>query len=240
MLLNKSQPGPPRISQHQQGAGDLQIKHSHYLWPPNHAPLTAAPVPLIFIAATTRKGRDEESIRYDIVHQSFFVFFWTELREGFLPAFLSFSADIMWSASKPELPPCQILPFINKSREERDTLITGVYYGSCIITLRSRVYQSGFYEKKKKRLHIAQKLHSRYALQESISNYNQTNYIFGYFWDKTLSKSHLNLWVSYLSFSFSCHSVVHQKQQSYLLLQCFSSYGHDGFFTSLPGRWMVN
>lgn len=36
MLLNKSWAAWPSISQHQQGAGDLQIKRSYYLCPPHH------------------------------------------------------------------------------------------------------------------------------------------------------------------------------------------------------------
>lgn len=56
MLLNQSRPRPPRISQHRQGAGDLQIKRSHYLRPCCTA---APPVSPLGIAAHTRASEGD-------------------------------------------------------------------------------------------------------------------------------------------------------------------------------------
>lgn len=57
MLLNQSRPRPPRISQHRQGAGDLQIKRSHYLLRP--CSTAAPPVSPLGIAAHTRASEGD-------------------------------------------------------------------------------------------------------------------------------------------------------------------------------------
>lgn len=102
MLLNKSQPRPPRISQHQQGAGDLQIKRSHYLCapPPHHDCSTRAPP---HHCPTYEGSRREGTERVFVVIWGIkvFFFFLTRGGGGVLSTFLAwlFSAGIMWSAA---------------------------------------------------------------------------------------------------------------------------------------------
>lgn len=103
MLLNKSRAASPSISQHQQGAGDLQIKRSHYLCPPHHHHLDCCPPQ----HRCTWRERRGYSLWYGA--SKCWGFFWRG--GGILSTFLCwvFSTSIMWSA------PCQIWPFINKS-----------------------------------------------------------------------------------------------------------------------------
>lgn len=119
MLLNQSRPRPPRISQHRQGAGDLQIKRSHYLRPAARRPRH----PFLLSASLHMRG-PQKGIRCDGRHQSFLLrrlWDWRRMRRRgalFCPhsSLGSFSAGIMWSAASdpPELPSGPSLPFINK------------------------------------------------------------------------------------------------------------------------------
>jgi len=66
MLLNKSRPRSPAISQHRQGAGDLQIKRSHL--PVTHThPWTPPPC---FTCAGLREGGIGSATRYHMRLQS--------------------------------------------------------------------------------------------------------------------------------------------------------------------------
>lgn len=120
MLLNQSRPQSPRISQHQQGAGDLQIKRSHYLCPSSAA---TPPVPPLGIAAHTRAS---EGARLWYEASKFLLlplWDWRGVKEEgiVLPTFLTWlhSTGIMWSSNPPELPSGPRLPFINKIGESK-------------------------------------------------------------------------------------------------------------------------
>lgn len=186
MLLNESQPRPPRISQHQQGAGDLQIKHSDYLCPPLTAP---PPVTLLSIAAhTKREGTHRTVVMIWGIKVFLFFVFPAELegRVLHIPRLVLYHVIGRYP---PELLTCGTVPFINiKSRQGRIYWSQGLIMGPFIMPQLHKSHYGAmesqdpvlWYEphqiwdlscmmKTQSRLHIAQKLQSRCALNEKTT-----------------------------------------------------------------------
>lgn len=128
MLLNESQPRPPRISQHQQGAGDLQIKHSDYLCPPLTAP---PPVTLLSITAhTKREGTHRTVVMIWGIKVFLFFVFPAELegRVLHIPRLVLYHVIGRYPPELLNLWDCAIHKY--KEQAGNDILITGVDYGT--------------------------------------------------------------------------------------------------------------
>lgn len=124
MLLNESQPRPPRISQHQQGAGDLQIKHSDYLCPPLTAP---PPITLLSITAhTKREGTHRTVVMIWGIKVFLFFVFPAELegRVLHIPRLVLYHVIRRYPPELLNLWDCAIHKY--KEQAGKDILITGV------------------------------------------------------------------------------------------------------------------
>ena len=187
MLLNKSQPRPPRISQHQQRAGDLQIKHSYYL---------CSPVPLNGIAAHMRAWRGRRWRVYSLWYgASKFFFFFLKQKGGGSPVCILCLVPVSCDQHLPTWAAPLSNSAIHKLEQGgRDMLITGMYYRSFIMLQLHRSHYGGMGSqdpmlwypsnqiwdpscvmKTQSKLHITQELHSRYAFQWNTNNYDLSN-----------------------------------------------------------------